>query len=94
MLITLAVEFASGAKETVVAGFPDFIAFEKEFDRSVAKFEQEMTLTDFAWLGWHASKRTKRTIELFDEWVQGVASLWPAADGDVIVPLENPQPIG
>ena len=40
-----------GKSRKIVAAFPDFIAFENKFNRSVAKFETELTLTDLAYLG-------------------------------------------
>ena len=94
MLITLNIKYTSGLEEKCVAALPDFIAFEQEFDRSIAKFEQEMRLTDFAWLGWHTQVRAKKTVAPFDEWINDIESLWPVADGDEIVPLESPPPIG
>jgi hypothetical protein len=78
-----------------VAAFPDFIAFENKFNRSVAKFETELTLTDLAYLGWHAEHRLKKTGLDFDSWCEEIESLslGDANDG-VIVPLEISQPTG
>jgi len=53
-------------KRTIIAAFPDFIAFEQKFSKSVAKFEAELTLTDLGFLAWHSEHRTKRTGLDFD----------------------------
>jgi len=57
-----------GKQRTIFAAFPDFIAFENKYNRSVAKFEAELTLTDLAYLGWHAEKRLKKTGLDFESW--------------------------
>ena len=84
-----------GKQRTIMAAFPDFIAFENKYNRSVAKFEAELTLTDLAYLGWHAEKRLKKTGLDFESWCDEIESLslGDANDG-VIVPLEISQPIG
>lgn len=84
-----------GKQRTTIAAFPDFIAFENKYSRSVAKFEVEMTLTDLAFLAWHSEHRQKKTGLDFDSWIGEVESL---AVGDsaqaVISPLESSQPTG
>ena len=84
-----------GKSRKIVAAFPDFIAFENKFNRSVAKFETELTLTDLAYLGWHAEHRLKKTGLDFESWCDEIESLevGDAAEA-VIVPLEISQPIG
>ena len=96
MKIALEVTSALDQKtRTVIAAFPDFIAFENKFNRSVAKFEAELTLTDLAYIGWHSEHRQKKTGLDFDSWINEIESL---AIGDateaVIVPLETSQHIG
>ena len=80
---------------TIDASFPDFIAFEGKLNRSVSKFETEITLTDLAYLGCHAEHRLKKTGLDFDSWCDEIESLslGDANDG-VIVPLEISQPTG
>jgi hypothetical protein len=83
------------SKRIVMATFPDFIAFEKKFSKSVAKFEAELTLTDLAYIAWHSEHRQKRTGLDFDSWINDVESLELGNQADaVIVPLEISQPIG
>lgn len=94
----LALEVVSaldGKPRTVVAAFPDFIAYETKYNKSVAKFETELTLNDLAFLAWHCEHRTKKTGLDFDSWCNEVESmtLGDAAQA-VIAPLESSQPIG
>jgi hypothetical protein len=83
------------SKRIIMATFPDFIAFEKKFSKSVAKFEAELTLTDLAYIAWHSEHRQKNTGLDFDSWINDVESLELGNQADaVIVPLEISQPIG
>ena len=84
-----------GKQRTIVAAFPDFIAFENKYSRSVAKFEAELTLTDLAYLGWHAEHRLKKTGLDFESWCDEIEALEVGDSADaVIVPLENTRRIG
>lgn len=96
MKIALEVTSAlDSSKRIVMATFPDFIAFEKAFSKSVAKFEAELTLTDLAYIAWHSEHRQKKTGLDFDSWINDVESLELGSQADaVIVPLETSQPIG
>lgn len=76
MKIALSVEFIDGSKSDVDAVFADFVAFERTWQRSVAKFETEIRLTDLAWLAWHSEKRTKKTSLPFDpDWINTVVTV-------------------
>jgi hypothetical protein len=66
MRIGLDVTFCDGTKQTVEAVFADFILFEKQWNRSVTKFEQELKLTDLAWLAWASMRRQGLTTKSFD----------------------------
>ena len=50
MKIALTVTDNDGKKHEVIARFGDFVAFERTWNRSVAKLETEMRLTDLAWI--------------------------------------------
>ena len=96
MKIALQVTSALDSSErTIMATFPDFIAFEKKFSKSVAKFEAELTLTDLAFIAWHSEHRQKKTGLDFDSWINEIEALELGNQADaVIVPLEISQPIG
>lgn len=89
------VSAVDGKTRTTIAAFPDFIAFENKYNRSVAKFEVEMTLTDLAYLGWHSEHRTKKTGLDFDSWINEVESLSIGSSADAVIPpLESSQHTG
>jgi len=71
--LSLTVKPLEGESYDVIARFGDFVAFERTWNRSVAKLESEMRLTDIAWLAWQVSKRIGRTNAAFDpDWIQSV----------------------
>jgi hypothetical protein len=51
----------------------DLIAFEARFDLSVARLEKEVRLTHMFFLAWHSLKRTGKTTDEFEKWVESVA---------------------
>ena len=73
MKLSLTVKPIEGESYDVIARFGDFVAFERTWNRSVAKLESEMRLTDIAWLAWQVSKRIGRTSAALDpDWIQSV----------------------
>ena len=81
MRIALDVTFCDGTKQKVEAVFADFILFEKQWNRSVAKFEQELKLTDLAWLAWASMRRQNLTTKSFDpDFIQTVEDISIADD--------------
>jgi hypothetical protein len=91
--ISMTVVNNDGSAVDVTASTADLVAFEREWDRSVARFSDDFRLTDFCWLAWHASKRLNKTGLAFEEWLDTVDEVSAKGDGD-IVPLETTQPIG
>lgn len=80
---------------TIIAAFPDFIAFEEKYKKSVASFDEGVTLTQLSFLAWHAEHRMKKTGLDFESWTNDVEMLILADPNEaVIVPLENSQHIG
>jgi len=91
MKMTLKVTFVDGKESEITAKFADFVSFERVWQRSVAKFESDLRLTDLAWLAWSAETRAKRTTAKFDpDWLETVETIEPIADEDgKPVPLES-----
>jgi hypothetical protein len=95
MQLSMKVTFADANVKTVTAKFADFVAFERTWNRSVAKFEQELRLTDLAWLAWHSEKRTQNTAMGFDpEWIGTIESVEMAEETTSDSPLEKGQQPG
>jgi hypothetical protein len=71
--INLRVKFIDGTTEDCTALASDLIAFEAHFDLSVARLENEVRLTHMFYLAWHALKRTGKTTDEFDKWIELVS---------------------
>lgn len=75
MQINLQIKFSDQTEKTITATAADLIAFESEFNLSVAKLENEVRLTHLLFIAWHAEKRTKTTGLEFQPWVETVESI-------------------
>jgi hypothetical protein len=76
MKIALKVVFNDGTAQVCDAVFADFVAFERTWSRSVAKLEQDLRITDLAWLCWHSLTRTRKTALKFDpDWINTVETV-------------------
>jgi hypothetical protein len=88
MKIMLAVKHADGSGADVEASVPDFIAFERRFDRPVSSFANDPRIEYMCYLAWHALYRQKKTSVEFDPWLETVTDLMVGEESD-IVPLES-----
>jgi|JI10StandDraft_1071094.scaffolds.fasta_scaffold162714_2 hypothetical protein len=89
----ISVSYADGSAAATVAGPPDLVAFEAAYDRSVARFETELRMTDILFLAWHSLKRQGKTSAGFDDWLNTVEDF--QMDGAAEVPpSETPASTG
>ena len=93
MRINMKVAMLDGSAVDVSASTADLVAFEREWDRSVARFSDDFRLTDFCWLAWHACKRTGKTTADFNAWLELVDEVNADGEGE-LVPLGTTQPTG
>lgn len=76
MKLSMTVKFITGESVDIDAVFPDFINFEKARNKSVVRLQDEMQLTDLAWLAWHSEKRRGNTSLKFDpDWYSTVEAV-------------------
>lgn len=76
MQMNLVVTFTNGDRQKVKALLPDFVMFERTWNRSVANFEKEIRLTDIAWIAWKAQTRLGMTTAQFEpDWLNSVFSV-------------------
>lgn len=94
MKITLRVEFTNNKKSDVVCVARDLVAFEEKYQRSVARLDSEMRLTDLLWMAWHSLNRQKITDKDFDTWLDDVESIAPSDDDPKSQVLETAASIG
>lgn len=85
MRMQLQVTYADGSGAEAQVSAPDLVAFEQKFDRSVARFETEVRLTDICWLAWHRLNRAAPVGE-FEKWLENV-------DAIDIINTEEPVPL-
>lgn len=72
MQINLQVTYTNGTVKELKAIAADLVAFESQYDLSIARLEQNLRLTHLLFLAWHVEKRTKQTSVEFDAWVESV----------------------
>ena len=72
MGLNLRVTYNDGSAVNTDATTADLIAFESAFDRSVARLEAELRLTDVCWLAWRSLSRQGKTAADFTAWVETV----------------------
>jgi hypothetical protein len=70
--IELKIIFGDGSEESVTAIAADIIAFEERFDMSISALQNNVRMTHLFFMAWHAAKRTGKTSDEFDKWVEGV----------------------
>ena len=83
--MALKVIYNNGTTADADVVFTDFVSFERTWQRSVVQFENELRLTDLAWLAWHSETRTRKTNLKFDP-------DWTATVEAVEVRMEEPLP--
>lgn len=80
MQINLQTTFTDGSTKSITAIAADLVAFEREFDLSIARLETNVKLTHLFYLAWHSEKRTKATALDFEAWLDTVEGI---SDTDV-----------
>ena len=87
MRINFTITYADGTAAEATASVADQVAFEHTKDRSIARLADDFRLTDACWLAWHALKRTGKTQNDFEAWLELVDNV-EIGQGK-IVPLEE-----
>lgn len=72
MKINLRITSNDGSAVETAATTADLVAFEDHFDRSVARLEAELRLTDICWLAWHSQRRKEQTALEFHPWLETI----------------------
>ena len=93
MNIKMHVAYEDGSGVDVDTSMPDFIAFERKFDKPVQAFASDVRIEYMCFLAWNNLRRRKKTELEFDDWLDTVAEIKVGEEED-IVPLETSQPTG
>ena len=73
--IELTVSFLDDTEKTVTCIASDFVAFEPNFDLSVARLDKDIRMTHLFFMAWHALKRTGQTKDEFEKWIDSVSAV-------------------
>ena len=93
MNIKMHVAYADGSGVDVDTSMPDFIAFERKFDKPVQAFAQDVRIEYMCFLAWNNLRRKKKTELEFDDWVDTIDQI-TVGEEEEIVPLETSQLTG
>lgn len=81
--MALKVDYHSGDTEDVDVVFSDFVAFERTWNRSVARFDTDLRITDLAWLAWQQLTASNKTKAKFDpDWIRTVSNVTVRDEAD------------
>jgi len=72
MRLDLRVTYLDGSAVDTAATTADLVAFEESFNRSVARLEAELRLTDVCWLAWTSLTRQGKTSAEFKAWLESI----------------------
>lgn len=71
----------------------DMIAFEQEYDLSIAVLSENPKVSHLTWLAWHACKRTGKTDLDFIDWAATLEDI-SGEEAETPVPLESKASTG
>lgn len=72
MRLDLRITYNDGSAVVTPATTADLVAFEERFNRSVARLEAELRLTDVCWLAWRSLTRQGKTSAEFGPWLESI----------------------
>tara|TARA_B110000977_G_C10913785_1_gene430334 strand:- start:564 stop:824 length:261 start_codon:yes stop_codon:yes gene_type:complete len=75
MKINLHIQFDDGTAKNVKCNAADLVAFEREYDVSVAKLGDDPRVGWLLYLAWHSEKRTGSTKESYEKWLEKVETV-------------------
>lgn len=91
MQMKFKVTYIGGETTEITAGFADFVMFERTWNKSIAKFGDDIRLTDLAWLSWRALTNKNVINKPFEpDWLNTVENVEVISDeAEVPAPLEQ-----
>ena len=87
--ITFTVSDEAGSRDVTVTA-PDFVAYEAAYSQPVVKAIQDMSLTAYLFLIWHALERTGGKPGTFEEWLN-TSPQFDAGEAKEPRPLDRKQ---
>lgn len=97
LTFSLGVDYADGSGVETVASIPDFIAFERKYDKPGAQAlmgqDGQPRIEWLLFMAWHSIQRTNDKTPDFDTWCESVTGVRLGKEADV-PPLESKAPTG
>lgn len=97
MTFQLGIEYADGSGADTTASVPDFIAFERKYDRpgvqALMGQDGQPRIEWLLFMAWHSLKRAKPDLPEFDPWCETVSGIRLGKEEEV-PPLESKASIG
>lgn len=75
MQIQLRVGYQDETKKDLLARAVDIVAFEEQYDISMADLKNKLKMTHLFFLAWHVENRTGGTTDDFKKWLESVDSV-------------------
>ena len=72
MNFNLQIRFEDGTTRDVTGKAVDIVAFEQNYDMSMASLQKDTRMEHLFWLAWHVEKRTGQTTDEFLKWLETV----------------------
>jgi len=80
MKINLQLTFNNGETRDIVANAADMVAFEEKYEKSVQALSSEPRMSYMFFLAWHSEKRTGKTTDSFDKWLETIEMVGAGED--------------
>lgn len=72
MNFNLQIKFEDGTTREAIGKAVDIVAFEQNFNMSMAALQKDTRMEHLFWLAWHVEKRTGGTALEFMKWLETV----------------------
>jgi hypothetical protein len=89
MKLNLKVTYDDGSTMSVKIGMVDFVAYERENNKSIQEYFNNWNVSDTCFLAWHSLSRTDKDVPEFMDWVANVDEITTADIEEDPVPLES-----
>ena len=77
-----------GGNEMMLTAIPvDIVAFEREHHCAIKTISEEQKFEDLCWLAWQVARRTRKTGQDFDAWLEDLNSI-EVVDEVAVAPLD------
>ena len=80
MKVNLQLTFNNGETKDIIANAADMVAFEEKYQVSVQTLSTDPRMSYMFFLAWHSEKRTGKTTDPFEKWLETIEMVGAGAD--------------